>query len=481
MRSFGSLIPVSSLSPLGAQPSSAESPFPTQAPQRRSRVSSAACSSSTASSTTTRLRRSGRRRGSIRDSRWRTGARRCATTSRSGTTRTSTRRAPCLTRLAPTRAARQAKAPTAREKGYLDAVERLFGDGDKTARDRAYADRMAELIAQFPDDDEAAAFHALALLATIPVGPAQSRCLAEGGRRLPRRFSKGTRSIPARRTTRFTPSTMGSMRRWGWRRRARTRGSRRRRATRGTCRRMSSCRSGCGTRRPRRTNRRLRRRWSASGASDCRWRRPTFTACRWLHYEYLQQGRFAKAREVMKDGRKRDAQRRRSRALRWLQRSEPLQQPRPGTTPKAKSDAASARRRSRASSASMRARRVVERGIWAEMKGQRLVRKHRRAVRARRGERAARRPRSRRSGARAPRNGGEDGARSRRARDRRDHATRARRLDAARAQRQAASASRLLRARRPSKRSDRSPIARPYPMKPAASCTARRCSRPAMR
>src|SRR5207302_737164 len=52
-----------------------------------------------------------------------------------------------LGRLAPSRAARQAKAPTAREKGYLDAVERLFGDGDKRARDRAYAGRMAQLHA----------------------------------------------------------------------------------------------------------------------------------------------------------------------------------------------------------------------------------------------------------------------------------------------------------------------------------------------
>jgi tetratricopeptide (TPR) repeat protein len=75
-----------------------------------------------------------------------------------------------LARLAPTRAARQAKAPTAREKGYLDAVERLFGDGDKPARDRAYADRMAQLHAQFPEDDEASAFYALALLSTIPSG-----------------------------------------------------------------------------------------------------------------------------------------------------------------------------------------------------------------------------------------------------------------------------------------------------------------------
>ena len=75
-----------------------------------------------------------------------------------------------LTRLGPTRVARQAKAPTAREQGYLDAVERLFGDGAKPARDRAYADRMAQLHAQFPEDDEASTFYALALLSTIPAG-----------------------------------------------------------------------------------------------------------------------------------------------------------------------------------------------------------------------------------------------------------------------------------------------------------------------
>ena len=75
-----------------------------------------------------------------------------------------------LARLGPTRVARQAKAPTAREKAYLDAVERLFGDGSKAARDRAYADRMAELTRQDPADDEAATFYALALLATIPSG-----------------------------------------------------------------------------------------------------------------------------------------------------------------------------------------------------------------------------------------------------------------------------------------------------------------------
>ena len=75
-----------------------------------------------------------------------------------------------LARLAPAAAARAAKAPTTREKGWLDAVERLYGDGDRTARQRAYADRMAQLARDFPDDDEVQTFYALALLGTIPQG-----------------------------------------------------------------------------------------------------------------------------------------------------------------------------------------------------------------------------------------------------------------------------------------------------------------------
>ena len=73
-----------------------------------------------------------------------------------------------LTRL---QAARRARPVTSREQGYIDAVERLFGPGAKPARDRAYADSMGELARTHPEDDEAAAFYALALLATIP--PAQ--------------------------------------------------------------------------------------------------------------------------------------------------------------------------------------------------------------------------------------------------------------------------------------------------------------------
>jgi tetratricopeptide (TPR) repeat protein len=71
-----------------------------------------------------------------------------------------------LDRLAPTPDGRRAKAPTAREKAYLEAVEILYGDGDKPSRDRAYADAMRRLHEAYPDDLDAAAFYALSLLGT---------------------------------------------------------------------------------------------------------------------------------------------------------------------------------------------------------------------------------------------------------------------------------------------------------------------------
>jgi hypothetical protein len=71
-----------------------------------------------------------------------------------------------LERLAPTAAERLGKAPTAREKAYLDAVEILYADGEKAERDRAYADAMGRLKERFPEDLEAASFYALALLGT---------------------------------------------------------------------------------------------------------------------------------------------------------------------------------------------------------------------------------------------------------------------------------------------------------------------------
>jgi tetratricopeptide (TPR) repeat protein len=69
-----------------------------------------------------------------------------------------------LARYAPTAEERLAKAPTARERGYLQAIEILYGDGDKADQDRAYSQAMTRLAAAYPDDHEALAFAALATL-----------------------------------------------------------------------------------------------------------------------------------------------------------------------------------------------------------------------------------------------------------------------------------------------------------------------------
>ena len=204
-----------------------------------------------------------------------------------------------LGRLAPTRAARLAKAPTDREKGYLDAVERLFGDGDRPARDRAYADRMADLSSRFPQDDEAAAFYALALLATIPSGQRNTTISLKAGaiasailERNPEHpgaahyalhaFDDGEHAAmglkAARTYARIAPASSHA-------------------------RHMPShVFLPLGM-------------WDEAAASDessfavsvervkrlgLPMAQADFHSLSWLHYEYLQQGRFAKAREVMK-------------------------------------------------------------------------------------------------------------------------------------------------------------------------------------
>lgn len=73
-----------------------------------------------------------------------------------------------LAGLAADREQRLAKAPTERERGYLAAVETLYAEGSKADRDRAYERAMAELAANYPDDLEARAFWALAILGSVP-------------------------------------------------------------------------------------------------------------------------------------------------------------------------------------------------------------------------------------------------------------------------------------------------------------------------
>ena len=69
-----------------------------------------------------------------------------------------------LRRLGATREERLAKAPTDREKGFLKAVETLWGDGDYDDRRVAYMESMGRLHDRYPDDPEVATFYAVALL-----------------------------------------------------------------------------------------------------------------------------------------------------------------------------------------------------------------------------------------------------------------------------------------------------------------------------
>ena len=69
-----------------------------------------------------------------------------------------------LHRLASNPDSRLTKAPTKREQRYLRAINALYGDGDKQARDHAYVNAMRQLTEDFPDDLEASAFYALAIL-----------------------------------------------------------------------------------------------------------------------------------------------------------------------------------------------------------------------------------------------------------------------------------------------------------------------------
>ena len=69
-----------------------------------------------------------------------------------------------LERLGATPEERLAKAPTEREKGFLGAVEILWGGGEHRDRAVGYMEAMGDLHRAYPDDPEIAAFYALSLL-----------------------------------------------------------------------------------------------------------------------------------------------------------------------------------------------------------------------------------------------------------------------------------------------------------------------------
>jgi len=75
-----------------------------------------------------------------------------------------------LARLGATPAARLARTPTEREREYLGSIEILYGDGSKEDRDQKYAAAMARLYQHYPQDVDAAAFYALAILSSAEQG-----------------------------------------------------------------------------------------------------------------------------------------------------------------------------------------------------------------------------------------------------------------------------------------------------------------------
>jgi tetratricopeptide (TPR) repeat protein len=75
-----------------------------------------------------------------------------------------------LKRFGATPAERLARAKTERERDYLRAVDVLYGDGTKDERDFKYAEAMRAVHERYPDDVDATAFYAVALLGTSHQG-----------------------------------------------------------------------------------------------------------------------------------------------------------------------------------------------------------------------------------------------------------------------------------------------------------------------
>lgn len=57
-----------------------------------------------------------------------------------------------------------------RERGFLEAVKLLYGEGDKLTRDKAYSAAMEKLYNAQPDDQEIASFYSLSILGTVRPG-----------------------------------------------------------------------------------------------------------------------------------------------------------------------------------------------------------------------------------------------------------------------------------------------------------------------
>jgi tetratricopeptide (TPR) repeat protein len=77
-----------------------------------------------------------------------------------------------------------------REKDYFETIRVLYGPGDKRFRDHAYSEAMARLHKAYPDDPEAACFYALSLLGLIPPGERDPRIQMQAAAILEEIFAK---------------------------------------------------------------------------------------------------------------------------------------------------------------------------------------------------------------------------------------------------------------------------------------------------
>lgn len=75
-----------------------------------------------------------------------------------------------MNRLGETREARLAKAENELEYDFWNGVELLYGKGELNERNAAYADHMADLYQKYPGNQEVAAFYALGLMWSVPLG-----------------------------------------------------------------------------------------------------------------------------------------------------------------------------------------------------------------------------------------------------------------------------------------------------------------------
>ncbi|GAH04161.1 unnamed protein product, partial [marine sediment metagenome] len=75
-----------------------------------------------------------------------------------------------LNRLGPTTEQRLAKAQTEIERDFLEAVEILFGEGEKKDRDQLYAAHLQIMHDLYPEHHEVAAFYALSMLGSTSEG-----------------------------------------------------------------------------------------------------------------------------------------------------------------------------------------------------------------------------------------------------------------------------------------------------------------------